>query len=265
MSVIYTANPGPVSAFDGDYAHLFAQQTQSTVEESEAEVIDEDEYEDEDEYDDEYEDEDEYESVQLINDPFERLNRDMWDINYGVYVVFLRPAARLTKTVVPWEIRTGIRNFMYNIRFPVRFINCLLQAKFDKAGREFGDFFVNTTYGFLGLADPAATIPGLSPSEEDLGQTFAVWGIGQGPFIMAPFFGPLTTRHVFGKVGDTFFDPIWWLFDDIWVSVAIRAGETINSTTFRLGDLEAIMEASLDPYVAIRNGYVQSRNALIAE
>ena len=115
------------------------------------------------------------------------------------------------------------------------------------------------------MANVAANYPHLQPSKEDLGQTFAVWGIGQGAYLMVPFFGPYSLRHGIGAVGDTFLDPIWWLFDDLWVSLAIRAGETVNDTSMRIGEYEALKEAALDPYVMIRNAYVQNRNKLIAE
>jgi phospholipid-binding lipoprotein MlaA len=119
--------------------------------------------------------------------------------------------------------------------------------------------------GFLGIANVASNYPHLQPSKEDLGQTFAVWGIGQGAYLMVPFLGPYSLRHGIGAVGDTFLDPIWWLFDDLYVSLAIRAGETVNDTSMRIGEYEALKEAALDPYVMIRNAYVQNRNKLIAE
>ena len=156
-------------------------------------------------------------------------------------------------------------NVFYNIRFPVRFINCLLQGKAKKASFEFDQFFINTTVGVLGLVNVAANYPHLQPSNEDLGQTFAVWGIGDGFYLMLPFFGPSSVRDGLGRVGDTFLDPIWWLFDDIWVSLGIRAGEAVNDTSLRIGEYEALKEAALDPYVMIRNAYVQNRKKLIAE
>jgi phospholipid-binding lipoprotein MlaA len=111
----------------------------------------------------------------------------------------------------------------------------------------------------------AANYPKLQPSAEDLGQTFAVWGMGNGAFLMLPFFGPSSMRDGVGKVGDTFLDPLWWLVEDIWVSLGIRAGETVNDVSLRIGEYEALKEAALDPYVMLRNAYVQNRNKLIAE
>jgi len=223
-----------------------------------------DEYDEYDEYDDDYDDED----AQLIPDPLERLNRDFYHLNDTLYYVALKPAARVWKAVIPEELRTCVTNFFYNIRFPVRLVNCALQEKWGKAGAEIGRFAVNTTVGFLGIADVAAAqYPSLNPSPpEDLGLTFAHYGATRGGFfIMAPLLGPLTFRDAVGKVGDTFLDPLWWAVDDMYVSLGIRAGEVVNSTSFRIGDYEALQKASLDPYVAIRNGYLQYRNKQIVE
>jgi len=263
-----TANE-PVELPGLRFSLLMAQQTQKSADEQsespgdeklgEAKEDEDDEY-DEDE-DDEYGDED----VALISDPIEQGNRDFYAFNDTMYFWLLKPLSRGYGFIIPEELRVAVRNVFYNIRFPVRFINCLLQAKGRKAGYEFGQFFINTTVGFAGLANVAANYPHLQPSKEDLGQTFGVWGIGNGAYLMLPFFGPSSVRDGLGRLGDTFLDPLWWLFDDIWVSLAIRGGETINDTSLRIGEYEALIEAALDPYIMIRNAYVQNRNKLIAE
>ena len=128
-----------------------------------------------------------------------------------------------------------------------------------------GQFFINSTVGFLGLANVAVNYPKLQPSREDLGQTFAVWGFDNGAFLTLPFLGPSSLRDGLGRLGDTFLDPIWWVPVDIWPSVGIRAGEAVNDTSLRIGEYEALKEAAIDPYVMIRNAWVQNRNKLIAE
>jgi phospholipid-binding lipoprotein MlaA len=265
----------PAGAFDEKGRMYLAQQTQESTDKQPqippAEVSDEaeTEEEEEDEYDDEYDDEDEYadeEDVELISDPLIGLNTGFYHFNDKMYFWVLKPVSRGYGFIIPEELRMAIRNMFYNIRFPVRFINCLLQGKGRKASYEFGQFFINTTAGFLGMANVAANYPKLQPSAEDLGQTFAVWGMGNGAFLMLPFFGPSSMRDGVGKVGDTFLDPIWWYFrDDIWVSLGIRAGETVNAVSLRIGEYEALKEAAIDPYVMLRNAYVQNRNKLIAE
>jgi phospholipid-binding lipoprotein MlaA len=243
------------------FSLLMAEQTQESGEEQAKE-----DQEDEDEYDDDYEDEYGDEDVQLISDPLIQGNTDFYNFNDTMYFWVLKPISRGYGFIIPEELRTAIRNAFYNIRFPVRFINCLLQGKGRKATDEFSQFFLNTTVGFLGLANiAAAETINIQPSKEDLGQTFAVWGIGQGPYLMVPIFGPYSLRHGIGAIGDTFLDPLFWLFDDIRVSLILRAGETVNDVSLRIGEYEALKEAALDPYVMIRNAYVQNRNKLIAE
>ncbi len=265
----------PAGAFDEKGRMYLAQQTQESADEQSetppAEVLDEEEgaaADEDDEYDDEYDDEDEYadeEDVELISDPLIGMNTAFFHFNDKMYFWVLKPVSRGYGFIIPEELRMAIRNMFYNVRFPVRFINCLLQGKGRKASYEFGQFFINTTAGFLGMANVAANYPKLQPSAEDLGQTFAVWGMGNGPFLMLPFFGPSSVRDGTGKLGDTFLDPIWWLVEDIWVSLGIRAGETVNAVSLRIGEYEALKEAAIDPYVMLRNAYVQNRNKLIAE
>jgi phospholipid-binding lipoprotein MlaA len=259
----------PAEAFNDEATLYLAQATpQSTDKQSEtsagkasdqAEKDVEDETGDEDEYAD-------TEDVALIPDPWVEMNRGLYTFNDKLYFWALKPVARGYEFIIPQELRQAIRNAFYNIRFPVRFINCLLQGKIRKSGDEFGQFFINTTVGCLGLLNPAVNYPRLQPSAEDLGQTFAVWGAGSGAYLMLPFFGPSSLRDGLGKLGDTFMDPLWWLFrDDIYLAIGVRAGETVNDTSLRIGEYEALKEAALDPYVMIRNAYVQNRNKLIAE
>ena len=263
----------PAGAFNDEATLYLAQATQDTPKgevldqagENEEEETDD---EDDDEYDDEYDDDDEYaggEDVKLIPDPWVEMNQGLYAFNDKLYFWLLKPVAKGYGFIIPQELRQGIVNAFYNIRFPVRFINCLLQGKFRKSGYEFGQFFINTTAGCLGLLNPAANYPHLQPSKEDLGQTFAVWGFDNGAYIMLPFLGPSSLRDGLGRLGDTFLDPIWWVPVDIWTSVAIRAGEAVNETSLRIGEYEALKDAALDPYVMIRNAYVQNRNKLIAE
>jgi len=263
----------PADAFREKGTIYLAQQTEESadkqLEAPQGEDVDDAENEGEDDDDDEYDDDDdEYAGagdVELIPDPFIELNTGFYHFNDKMYFWVLKPVARGYGFIIPEELRVAIRNVFYNIRFPVRFINCLLQGKVRKSGYEFGQFFINSTAGFAGLANVAANYPKLQPSQEDLGQTFAVWGFDNGAFLMLPFFGPSSLRDGLGRLGDTFLDPIWWLFDDIWTSLGIRAGETVNDVSLRIGEYEALKEAAIDPYVMLRNAYVQNRNKVIAE
>jgi phospholipid-binding lipoprotein MlaA len=266
--ILFFSN-NPACAFNDEATLYLAQATQQASDKPSGTAGDQSQEQAAEDDEDEYDDDDEYaeeEDVQLIPDPWIEMNRGLYTFNDKMYFWVLKPVSRGYGFIIPQELRQAIRNAFYNIRFPVRFINCLLQGKIRKSGDEFGQFFINTTVGCLGLLNPAVNYPRLQPSPEDLGQTFAVWGAGSGAYLMLPFFGPSSLRDGLGKLGDTFMDPLWWLFrDDIWLAIGIRAGETVNDTSLRIGEYEALKEAALDPYVMIRNAYVQNRNKLIAE
>lgn len=225
----------------------------------------------EEEYDDEYEDEEYEDAVVEINDPWFRLNYEIFLINDGLYVAILRPMALGYNAVVPVEFRTVAKNFFHNLRFPIRFVNCLLQGKGVKAIEEFSTFFLNTTVGFAGIADVASNYPNLNPSPEDLGQTLAVWGADEGFFIMLPILGPYTFRDLAQFIDSYFLDPVNWLrysrFGGYsWrTTLAITAYDKFNNLSFQIGDIDALREAALDPYVAVRDAHVAYRNKLIAE
>jgi phospholipid-binding lipoprotein MlaA len=215
-----------------------------------------------DPYDDE--EDDEGGSRVPVHDPLEVFNRDMFIINDFLILFVLEPAAKGVKAVVPWEFRTIFRNALKNLRFPVRFVNSLLQGKWEKSGNEFASFFLNTTVGFLGMADVASIYPSLASSPEDMGQTFAVWGWEESTFLTLPFFGPSTLRDTLGKLPDGVLDPLFW-YRNLGLSLGLRGGEAVNDTTFRIGEWEALKKASLDPYIAVRNGFLQNRARLIGE
>jgi phospholipid-binding lipoprotein MlaA len=202
----------------------------------------------------------------VVSDPLYHWNRAMFEFNDKLYYFALRPVAKGYKAVVPWELRYCIRNFFQNILFPVRFVNCLLQGKLQAAGAEFGRFFINTTVGFLGLADIAKRYPALNPPEEDLGQTLAVWGIGNGPYIYWPILGPATLRDTIGLVGDIFLNPLFYnLGQPLEASIGASGLRYLNETSYRLGDYEALKESALEPYEAFRDFYIRYRENKIRE
>ncbi|MGD8471949.1 MAG: VacJ family lipoprotein, partial [Desulfobacteraceae bacterium] len=157
--------------------YIVAQQNQQEAAEKDEDYDKDEEFEEDDEYADD---------VVQINDPLYRFNQDMYEINDGLYVVFIKPTAKVYNKIIPVEIRTCVKNFFYNLRFPIRFVNCLLQAKGLKAMEEFATFFLNSTVGFAGIGDVASYYDNLPPSPEDLGQTLAVWGADNGFYIMFP-------------------------------------------------------------------------------
>ena len=248
------------SAFaeDREPGVYLAQQSQEKAADADEDLDKDDEYDDED--DDEYDD-----AVVQINDPLYRLNNEFYLFNDAMYVCFIRPAAKGYNAVVPEEIRISVKNFFYNLRFPIRFVNCLLQAKGTKAMEEFATFFLNSTVGFAGIQTPASYYESLPPSPEDLGQTLAVWGADDGFFIMYPILGASSLRDSARFIDSMFLDPISWLDLDWKTKYGILAYDKFNEISFQIDDIDALKKAVFDPYVAVRDAYVESRNKMIAE
>lgn len=199
-----------------------------------------------------------------IADPLEPWNRLMFHVNDGLYFWVVKPCALTCEKVIPEPARIGISNFFQNLTTPVRFVNCLLQGKGDAAGTEFNRFVINTTAGVLGFGDPARDEHGLEPAEEDLGQTLAVAGFDNGFYIVWPLLGPSTARDSVGKVGDMFLNPIFFV-EHTETAISISAVDFANESSFHIGEYEAFKSESLDPYVAMRDIYIQYRNKKIQE
>ena len=206
------------------------------------------------------------EAADMIADPFEPLNRVFFEFNDKLYFYALKPVATGYKAVFPEPVRVGVSDFFHNLAFPVRFANCLLQLKIEGAGMEFARFIVNTFMGVGGFLNAAGSVEGFKRYyDEDLGQTFGVWGAGPGFYICWPFLGPSSLRDTIGMAGDGFLDPVNYAFDEAYEIVSVRAYNAINKTSLTLGDYESLKEAALDPYVSLKDAYYQNRKAKIAE
>ncbi len=207
-----------------------------------------------------------YEEEEMVEiaDPLYYWNKGMYHFNDKFYFWLLKPVARAYRWAVPELARTGVRNFFYNLRFPIRFLNCILQAKGTTAGNEFCRFFMNTTVGVLGFGNPAEKCPDLNPPPEDFGQTLGAWCIGNGFYIVWPFLGSSTARDSAGLLGDYFLDPVTYV-KPFEASLGIMAYDVVSETSFRIGDYESFKEAAIDPYVAIRDAYVQNRKKKVED
>jgi phospholipid-binding lipoprotein MlaA len=212
---------------------------------------------------------DEYASV-TVSDPLEPMNRAVFKFNNGLYDYVLRPVGKGYVRVTPKPVRKGITNFFNNLRFPIRFVNSALQGKFQRAGLETGKFAVNTVAGIGGLIRVSDAVPALAAiSEEDTGQTFGVWRVGKGPYLVLPFFGPSTVRDTTGMVGDHVLNPLNWNLKhnidwyDWKVSTGVTVVNGVNSLPGAIAAYDALRKDALDPYVAVRSAYIQYREAAI--
>ena len=198
---------------------------------------------------------------QKLNDPIEPTNRAIFSLNQGLDIVVIKPVTGFYRAVTPAPLREAVHSFLENLRTPVILTNDILQGEIERAGNTVIRFVVNSTWGILGFRD-AATDLGFEHHVEDFGQTLAVWGIGEGPFLMLPVLGPSNPRDAVGKVVDYLMDPInWWATNtDNDVVPLTKTFITGIDTRDQLWDvLEDIDKNSIDPYASYRSLYRQRR------
>ena len=200
------------------------------------------------------------------NDPLEPFNRGMYVVNDAIDTVALRPAAVAYRTLVPGPVREGVRNVLGNLRAPTILMNDVLQGDMQRAGRTASRFLINSTLGLGGIVDVAEWQFGIRGHSEDFGQTLAVWGLGEGPYLFLPVFGPSNPRDLLGVGVDAVASPWFWFGQGEVVEILrwVRAGITVVDTREGVLDvLDTLNATSLDPYSTLRSAYRQRRTAEI--
>jgi len=203
-------------------------------------------------------------SASTSNDPWEGFNRNLFGVHQAIDGAVLEPVARGYRAITPRPLRTGVVNFLRNLKSPVVFANDVLQGEVGRAGNTVGRFAINTTLGIGGIFDPATSM-GLERHEEDFGQTLAVWGVPTGPYLFVPLLGPTTVRDGAGRIIDTAFDPLTWAdFDDV---DTVRAARTVIAGIAQrealIDQIDAFEAQGGDLYVTYRSAYEVSREAAI--
>lgn len=198
-------------------------------------------------------------------DPIEGFNRVMFAFNDKMYFWLLKPIAQGYKFVTPDFFRAGVKNFFTNIAMPPRLVGCVMQGKRVEAEAEVARFLVNSTFGLAGLFDLTSDVKSMNPPEEDPGQALGAYGLGSGFYIVWPVLGPSTLRDTAGGIISYAANPTTYLDISAEAFVAAKSIETVNAVSYRIGDYETIKEAAFDPYVMIRDGYIQRRNAQIKQ
>lgn len=208
---------------------------------------------------------DEYDESSLsVSDPIEGFNRAIFTFNDRFYFWIFKPVATGYNAVTPNFFREGVRNFFYNIMFPARFVGSLLQGKFERAGQETCRFVVNTAVGLGGLMTPSRQYEWLNPPKEDIGQAIGKWGVGNGPYIVWPFIGASTLRDTVGFIADQFLYPFMYV-DPSWVYFPVRTYQNFNDWSFNIDAYPELKKASMDPYSAVKDAYIQYREKMLEE
>lgn len=197
-------------------------------------------------------------------DPLEGMNRGIYKFNDVSDKAVFKPIAGAYKAVLPTPIRSGVNNFFANLKTFVTTINQVLQFKFNKAAESAGRLVINTTVGIAGIFDVAST-QGIPQYKEDFGQTLGYWGVGNGAYLMLPFFGPSTLRDTTGLVADSLtIDPIGYVDDPRTRNILIGT-KFIDARASLLPGSDLLDEAALDPYTFMRDAYLQRRANQVAD
>lgn len=203
-------------------------------------------------------------AVPSEGDPWQGFNRSMFSVHESVDQAVVEPVARGYRAVTPGPVRQGVRNFLRNLRAPVIFANDVLQAEGNRGLTTAARFAVNTTIGIVGVFDPATSM-GLEYHDEDFGQTLAVWGVDEGPYLFVPLMGPSNVRDTTGRIIDGMIDPLSYLDGDDATTFRATRG-VLTGVSVREQLLESVDDVrrdSLDPYSTIRSSYELLRESAI--
>ena len=187
-----------------------------------------------------------------VNDPFENLNRKTFEFNENMDEKILKPIAEAYSELPP-KIKLGFSNFFNNLEEVDTFVNQLLQGKPKESINDFTRFIINSTIGLGGFIDVASKV-GLERHEEDFGQTLAVWGVGQGPYIVLPILGPSTLRDTLSRPVSSFLSVTFHMTETD-VNLALKGMDAIE-TREKLLDVEALLSG--DKYAFVKDAYIQS-------
>ena len=192
------------------------------------------------------------------NDPFENINRVVFNVSDDVDRYLLRPVAEIYSDYTPYIVKTGISNIFSNLSEVDTAVNQALQGKLLLSLQDTSRFLINSTVGVVGIFDIASEF-GLERHDEDFGQTLGYWGIEPGPYIFLPFIGPSTFRDIFAK-------PVSWFLSgnfsisDTEASIIINGLDVIE-TRERLLIAENLIIG--DKYEFVKEAYLQSREYLV--
>ena len=189
-------------------------------------------------------------------DPWEPLNRRVYNFNVAIDKASVKPLAKGYKAVTPRFVRRGITNFFDNLTTPRSSVNNFLQGKPKRGFTELGRFIVNSTIGLGGLVN-VTDINGLERHDETFSQTFAVWGVPEGPYLMLPILGPHSVLDAASQPFD-FYTNLLEHYENTSVRDKLNVLLIIDARQ-RLLAADRFLDDSNDPYITFREAYLQNR------
>jgi len=191
------------------------------------------------------------------DDRWEDFNRGVYKFNDTVDRAALKPVAKGYKKITPKWVRSSVGNFFSNLTYPATIVNQFLQGKGGTGVKDTGRFLLNTTLGLGGLVDIATRV-GLPANDEDFGQTLAVWGVGSGPYLTLPFFGPSSLRDAPSRIADYFLGVLTYAEIPWEAEWGLRGLDIVHSRA-ELLPLDSTLQRTFDPYAFMRDAWVQQR------
>jgi len=192
-----------------------------------------------------------------VRDPWEHMNRSVYNFNEVLDNVAIKPAAKAYTVVLPSPVRTGIHNFVGNLGDVWTLTNTALQLKLQATAETFMRITVNTVFGLGGVMD-VATEMRLEKRKEDFGQTLGYWGVKPGPYVVLPVLGPSTLRDALATPLDMQGD-VTQQFNDQATRNVLTTTRVLDVRSGLLESLDVIKAAALDPYSFVRDAYLQKR------
>jgi phospholipid-binding lipoprotein MlaA len=198
------------------------------------------------------------------NDPYESFNRKMFALNEKLDQNVALPVAKAYVAVLPEPARNGVHNFLNNLDEPATLANDILQGDISHTFDTVRRIVVNSTIGLGGLVDLASPM-GIPPHTADFGETLAMYGADEGPYLVLPLLGPSNPRDLAGNVVDIAFDPTTYIGmrDKIWWSAGRQTTEIVDERSQNIDTLDELRRSSVDLYATLRSLYRQHRNAEI--
>ena len=207
-------------------------------------------------------------NAETYSDPLAPFNEKMFWFNLKLDKYFMRPVATGYADVLPEDVRRHIGNFWDNVGVIPRFANNLFQLKVQRAGTEVGRFAINTTLGGVGFFDVADSWFGLKEHDEDFGLTLGHYGVGMGPYLVLPFYGPSSIRDTVGRAADGAMNPMSYTLP-WYITLPSEAGASlasaINYRSLNLQLFEDVDRYAVDLYGAVQDGYIERRKKREAE
>ena len=201
-------------------------------------------------------------------DPLEPMNRGIFWFNERLDRNIVEPVAKAYRKRIPHPIRHGVGNVFSNLRAPAEAASALVRFQVRDAVVHLGRFFLNSTLGIGGIADPASSL-GLEPTEGDMGIAFAYHGIPAGPYLVLPLIGPSNVRDLAGRIADGAGDPTFWLGRALTSSemmatdLSLMGTRAVHSRSELIDAIKAGRESSLDTYLFFQSSYYQHRASFL--